>query len=115
MAKDRWSRKRFRLLPRIFLHVINLHVIDWPIFRATADNVDITVVRHPDHRLVDRHGNVGSPVPPVLVGQIGIHVSESELVALTVNGVSTKNQDLASHADRRRTESSCNAWNGSPF
>ena len=95
MAEDRSSGKRRGLAPGILLDVVDLHVVDWPVLRSSADQINVAVVIHADHGAIDRDRNVFAAVPAMLVGQVGVDVADGEFSSLPVDDIAAKKKNLS--------------------
>src|SRR5215475_2846745 len=63
-----------RLAPSVSLRVIDLYDVHWPILGTAANQVNVAVVRHTDHRAVDRGGNILRAIPAVFLWNIRVYV-----------------------------------------
>src|SRR6202007_1095749 len=96
-------------------HVVDLHNIYGSASRSTADEIDVTIMRHADHGAIHRNRYILCTVPSMILGQIRVHVAQHEFVSLSVNRVSAEKIDLALGPNRGRPQPSRHSRHRTPF
>src|SRR5581483_6780480 len=81
---------RSRLLLSVFLYVIDLHIRNRSILRALADGIDKPLPVNSNHRTVERHGQVGCPIPNAFAGNQHLYAPHRSFVAASINGVTSE-------------------------
>src|ERR1700687_4804891 len=105
-----WSPRKWRgLAPCIFFGIIDLNIVDWPIFRSSPDKIDIAVVIGADHGAIHWHWDVRGAVPTLAFGLVGIHVGHRDFISLPVHHISSKYKNLSLGPHRRRAQAAGNS------
>src|ERR1700722_13626789 len=98
MAKYRRSRHWRSLAPCIFEGIVDLHIVYWPILRATTYQINVAVTHHANHRAIHRYWDVFCTIPTAVLRYIPVHIGHCELVALIIDNISAKKKNLTANS-----------------